>query len=87
MVERRLAAYERKEDKHPFLKHEDGPDGPGSMRDPMLGYEFQEQRPLPSTDTPYDKLMEEEEEEEDLTGLRRPLGREEQFQSRESWEA
>lgn len=86
VVERRLTTYERKEDKHPFLKPEEGPGGLGSMRDPTMGYEFQEQRPLPSTDAPYDKLMEEEEEEEDPIGLRRSLGREEQLQGRESWE-
>lgn len=78
--------YEQKEDKHPFLKPEDGPGGPGPMRDPTTGDEFQEQRSLPSTDAPYEKLIEEEEEEEDPIGLRRSLGREEQFQGRESWE-
>ncbi|XP_027985658.2 radial spoke head protein 3 homolog isoform X1 [Eptesicus fuscus] len=86
VVERRLTTYERKEDKHPFLKPEEGPGGPGSMRDPTMGYDFQEQRPLPSTDAPYDKLMEEEEEEEDPIGLRKSLGRGEQLQGRESWE-
>lgn len=86
VVERRLNTYERKEDKHPFLKPEDGPGGPGTMRDPTTGDEFQEQRPLSSTDAPYEKLIEEEEEEEDPMGLRRSLGREEQFQGRESWE-
>ncbi|XP_006757752.1 PREDICTED: radial spoke head protein 3 homolog [Myotis davidii] len=86
VVERRLNTYEQKEDKHPFLKPEDGPGGPGPMRDPTMGDEFQEQRSLPSTDAPYEKLIEEEEEEEDPIGLRRSLGREEQFQGRESWE-
>lgn len=86
VVERRLITHERKANKHPFLKPEEGPAGPGSMRDPSMGYEFQEQRPLPGTDAPYDKLMEEEEEEEDPIGLRRSLGREEQLQGRESWE-
>nr|KAF6341991.1 radial spoke head 3 [Myotis myotis] len=86
VVERRLNTYEQKEDKHPFLKPEDGPGGPGPMRDPTTGDEFQEQRSLPSTEAPYEKLIEEEEEEEDPIGLRRSLGREEQFQGRESWE-
>ncbi|EPQ11857.1 Radial spoke head protein 3 like protein [Myotis brandtii] len=86
VVERRLNTYEQKEDKHRFLKPEDGPGGPGPTRDPTTGDEFQEQRLLASTDAPYEKLIEEEEEEEDPLGLRRSLGREEQFQGRESWE-
>lgn len=81
VVERRLFTYERKVDKQPFLRPEEGP---GPLRDPTMGYDFQEQRPLTSTDVPSDKLMEEEEEEENPLGLERPLGREEP--SRESWE-
>ncbi|XP_045428956.1 radial spoke head protein 3 homolog [Pipistrellus kuhlii] len=86
VVERRLATYERKEDKQPFLSPEEVPGIPAPLRDPTMGYGFQEQRPLPSADVPYDKLMEEEEEEEDPIGLRRSLGRAEQLQDRESWE-
>ncbi|XP_028350535.2 LOW QUALITY PROTEIN: radial spoke head protein 3 homolog [Physeter macrocephalus] len=64
VVEKRLSLYERKEDKHSSLKPEDGLSGPGGMRDPLEGYEFQghgasqAQRPLPHRDspqrTPYD---------------------------------
>ncbi|XP_059885680.1 LOW QUALITY PROTEIN: radial spoke head protein 3 homolog [Delphinus delphis] len=66
VVGKRLSLYERKEDRHSSLKPEDGLSGPGGMRDPPVGYEFQDhgasqaQRPLPDTDslqrTPYDAM-------------------------------
>ncbi|XP_036903801.1 radial spoke head protein 3 homolog [Sturnira hondurensis] len=50
VVERRLTLYDRKGDKHPSLKPESGPSGPGARRNPPMGHEFQDQRTLPSPD-------------------------------------
>ncbi|XP_016074543.1 PREDICTED: radial spoke head protein 3 homolog [Miniopterus natalensis] len=109
VVDRRLTMYEQKAAKHQPLNPEDGLGGPGAVRHPSVGHDFQEQstsqaqRPLPNPDSlqrpSYDgrpeerlssqerKLIEKEKEDEEPIELKRSLGREEQLQSRGSWEA
>ncbi|XP_053524676.1 radial spoke head protein 3 homolog [Artibeus jamaicensis] len=50
VVERRLTMYDRKGNKHQSLKPESRPSGPAARRNPPMGHEFQDQRPLPSPD-------------------------------------
>lgn len=78
--------YERKEDKHQSLRPESGLSGPGARRNPPMGHEFQEQRPLPSPDSlrrtervPSQERVLREEDDEPME-LRKSSGR-------EAWEA
>lgn len=64
VVERRLNLYEQKEGRHASVRPENGLGGPGGTREPLVGFESQDQgasqaqRPLPDRDslqrTPYD---------------------------------
>lgn len=57
VVEKRLSMYERKEDRPPYVKPDDGLGGPGVMEEPLMDDEFHEQstsqpqRPLSDRDS------------------------------------
>ncbi|KAM5327055.1 radial spoke head protein 3 homolog isoform 1-T1 [Glossophaga mutica] len=86
VVERRLTMYERKDDKHRSLKPEGRLSGPGVRRNPPMGHEFQDQRPLPTPDSlrrtervsSQERMLREEDDEP--MELRNSSGR-------EAWEA
>lgn len=86
VVERRLALYERKDDKLRSLKPESRPSGPAARRNPPMGHEFQDQTPLPNPDSlrRTDRVSSQErmlrEEDDELTELRGSS-------QRETWEA
>ncbi|XP_028366393.1 radial spoke head protein 3 homolog [Phyllostomus discolor] len=86
VVERRLTMYERKDSKLPSVKPESRPSGPAARRNPPMGHEFQDQRPLANPDSlrRTDRVSSQErmlrEEEDELTELR-------SSSRREAWDA